>query len=114
MGAGHDPYQGALSRPVLTHEGVDLARPQVEAHVLQGAHTREGLAHAGQAQESAHASGILPQSAGPVSWVDGWDAIIRPYGGRKLRRRGGPQHIGEKEAQPGERRISASYFNPEP
>ena len=41
--AGEDLHQGRLPRAVLAEEADDLAGPDREAHVVEGAHAREGL-----------------------------------------------------------------------
>src|SRR4029450_6384201 len=64
VGAGDDADERALARAVLAHEGVDLARPELERDVPQRAHAREGLGDRGQPEERVHGNPprILPES----------------------------------------------------
>ncbi|MGC0369302.1 hypothetical protein RKD05_001554 [Microbacterium sp. SLBN-111] len=48
---GRDRHERGLPRPVLAHEGVDLAGAHVQVHVGEGADSREGLGDAVQAQQ---------------------------------------------------------------
>lgn len=43
---GEDLHQGRLAGAVLPHQGVHLARPQVEIDVVEDAHPQETLGHA--------------------------------------------------------------------
>ena len=68
-----DLHQGGLARAVLAHEGVDLARPQVEARAVEGEDARKALGDVAEiqkhgpplARKRGRTTGAPPE--GPVS-----------------------------------------------